>query len=87
MDRNTYRFVGVSRHPNGELAVRYTNDPKRDRVLAKNGHTEILFLDMEQPERVEECVDRLMTYVETEERVDLLQTVLEEAERVGYVFG
>lgn len=84
MDRNTYRFVGVSRHPNGELAVRYTNDAGRARHLARVGHTEVFFLDMEQPERVEECMDALMTYVETEERIDLLDVVRDEAERVGF---
>lgn len=85
MDRNTYSYVGVSRHPNGVLAVRYTNDRNRARVLAKNGHTEILFLELPQAERVEECVDLLMTYVEDNEALELLDCVRAEAERVGFV--
>lgn len=84
MDRNTYTFVGVSRHPNGELAVRYTNDRNRARVLAKNGHTEILFLELNMPERVEDCVSALMDYVEDNEAVELLDCVRDEAARVGF---
>lgn len=85
MDRNSYMYVGVSRHPNGELAVRYTNDRNRARVLERNGHTEILFLAAAQPERVEELVDLLMNYVEDHERIDLLDAVRVEADRVGFV--
>jgi hypothetical protein len=84
MDRNTYNFVGVSRHPNGTLAVRYTNDRNRARVLAKNGHTEILFLELDIAERVEDCMSALMDYVENNERLDLLDVVREEAARVGF---
>lgn len=84
MDRNTYTFVGVSRHPNGTMAVRYTNDRNRARVLAKNGHTDILFLEMNMPERVEDCVSALMDYVEDNEAVDLLDAVQAEAARVGF---
>ena len=85
MDRNSYMYVGVSRHPNGTMAVRYTNDRNRSRVLAKNGHTEILFLEMPMAERVEDCVSALMDYVEDNGRLDLLDCVRAEAERVGFV--
>ena len=85
MDCNSYMYVGVSRHPNGTMAVRYTNDRNRARVLAKNGHTEIMFLEMTMPERVEDCVSALMDYVEDNERLDLLDCVRAEAERVGFV--
>ena len=85
MDRNTYTFVGVSRHPNGTMAVRYTNDRNRARVLEKNGHTEILFLELDMPERVEDCVSLLMDFVEDNERLDLLDCVRDEAARVGFV--
>ena len=85
MDRNSYMYVGVSRHPNGTMAVRYTNDRNRSRVLAKNGHTEILFLELDMAERVEDCVSALMDYVEDNERLDLLDVVRDEAARVGFV--
>lgn len=84
MDRKTYKFVGVSRNPDGVLAVRYANDAGRARHLQRVGHTEVLFLEMEQPERVEELMDALMDYVELNERLDLLDVVREEAGRVGF---
>jgi hypothetical protein len=84
MDRNTYTFVGVSRNPAGVLAVRYTNDAGRARHLARVGHTDIVFLALDMPERVEDCVSVLMDYVEDNERVDLLDVVRDEAERVGF---
>ena len=84
MDRNSYLYVGVSRHPNGTVAVRYTNDRNRARVLAKNGHTDILFLELPMAERVEDCVSALMDYVEDNEAVELLDVVRDEAARVGF---
>lgn len=84
MDRKTYKFVGVSRNPQGVLAVRYANDAGRARHLQRVGHTEVLFLEMEQPERVEELMDAMMDYVELNERLDLLDVVREEAGRVGF---
>lgn len=84
MDHKTYKFVGVSRNPDGVLAVRYANDAGRARHLQRVGHTEVLFLEMEQPERVEELMDALMDYVELNERLDLLDVVREEAGRVGF---
>jgi uncharacterized protein with ACT and thioredoxin-like domain len=84
MDHKTYKFVGVSRNPDGVLAVRYANDAGRARHLQRVGHTEVLFLEMEQAERVEELMDALMDYVELNERLDLLDVVREEAGRVGF---
>jgi len=84
MDRKTYKFVGVSRNPDGVLAVRYANDAGRARHLQRVGHTEVLFLEMEQPERVEDLMDAMMDYVELNERLDLLDVVREEAGRVGF---
>lgn len=84
MDHKTYKFVGVSRNPDGVLAVRYANDAGRARHLQRVGHTEVLFLEMEQAERVEELMDAMMDYVELNERLDLLDVVREEAGRVGF---
>lgn len=85
MDTNVYRFVGVSKGPNGKFAVRYTNDKNRERVLVKNGHSEVMFLEMAQAERVEDCVDALMTYVEENLAFELVDCVKAEAARVGFV--
>ena len=86
MDTNTYAFVGLSRR-NDILSVRYTNDRNRARVLAKGGHTDILFLPMPQPERVEDCVCVLLDWAEANPCEEVLATVRAEAERLGFVFA
>jgi hypothetical protein len=86
MAKGLFQFIGVSRHPNGEVAVRYANDAGRVRVLARNGHTDIEFIELERAEHVEEAMSALMDFVEDNERVDLLDVVFNEAERVGFTF-
>jgi hypothetical protein len=80
-----YQFVGVSRNEFGQLAVRYASNAGRARALERVGHTEVMFIDLGQPEHVEEAVHALMDYVEDNERIDLLEVVRNEAERVGFV--
>lgn len=79
-----YQFVGVSRNEDGVLAVRYASSAGRARALERVGHTEVFFIDLGQPEHVEELVHSLMDYVEANERVDLLTVVYDEAVRVGF---
>jgi hypothetical protein len=79
-----FQFVGVSRNELGELAVRYASSAGRTRALERVGHTDVMFIDMGQPEHVEEAVHTLMDWVENNERVDLLDVVLAEARRVGF---
>jgi hypothetical protein len=79
-----YQFVGVSRNEDGVLAVRYASSAGRARALERVGHTEVMFIDLGQPEHVEELVHSLMDYVEANERVDLLTVVYDEAVRVGF---
>jgi hypothetical protein len=79
-----FQFVGVSRNELGQLAVRYAGSAGRARALERVGHTDVMFIDMGQPEHVEEAVHTLMDWVENNERVDLLTVVLDEARRVGF---
>jgi len=79
-----YRFVGVSRKEDGVLAVRYASDAGRARALERVGHTDVMFIDLGQPEHPEEAIHALMDYVEANERVDLLIPVYDEAVRVGF---
>ena len=79
-----YQFVGVSRNEDGVLAVRYASNAGRARALERVGHTDVMFIDMGQPEHPEEAVHVLMDYVEVNERVDLLTVVYDEAVRVGF---
>jgi len=84
INKETFRFVGVSKFK-GEFAVRYANDAGRARVLARNGHTDIVFIDMEQPERIEECVDALLGQEWIFDDYEMAAAVQTEAERVGFV--
>lgn len=87
MSKEQFKFVGVSRHPNGEMKVRYANDAARVKVLARNGHTEIYFIEMEQPEDKVECVDALLDWAEdAADTIDgeVLQVIAEEAEAMGF---
>jgi hypothetical protein len=79
-----YQFVGVSRNEVGELAVRYASNAGRARHLERVGHTEVMFIDLGQPEHQEEAVHQLMDHVEQNERVDLVIPVYDEAVRVGF---
>lgn len=79
-----YQFVGVSRNEDGVLAVRYASSAGRARALERVGHTEVFFIDLGQPEHVEEAIHVLMDYVEDNERDDLVTVVYDEAIRVGY---
>ena len=82
-----FKFVGVSRHPNGEMKVRFANDAGRVKVLARNGHTEIQFIEMDFPERKEDCVSSLMDWAEsTADEIDaeVLAVIAEEARECGF---
>ena len=86
MDRNTYTRVGLSRH-NGVLTVRYTNDKNRERVLTRGGQTDIMFINLPQPERVEDCICVLLDYADRSTNEELKKCVQTEAERLGFVFN
>ena len=82
-----FKFVGVSRHPNGEMKVRFANDASRVKVLARNGHTDIRFIEMEQPEHKMDCVDALLDWAEANtDTIDgeILAAIADEAEAVGF---
>lgn len=82
-----FKFVGVSRHPNGEFKVRYANDAGRVKVLARNGHTDIYFIEMEQPELKIECMDALMDWAEANADTlspEVYTAVVLEAESQGF---
>ena len=82
-----FKFVGVSRK-DGEFKVRYANDAGRARVLAKNGHTDMFFIGMEQPEHKMDCVDALLDLVDSGEHEfceDAVRAIYEEARELGFV--
>jgi hypothetical protein len=82
-----YRYVGVSRHPNGRVEVRWANDAGRGRTLERCGHTEVLLFDMGTAEHKEECMDQLLNLVEFTEHsltAEQLQAVYAEAQHLGF---
>ena len=58
-----FTVVGVS-CLNGEYKVRYANNIKRGAVLAKNGHTDIILVQLSTSERKEDAVSALLDAVE-----------------------
>lgn len=48
MTDKTFTRAGIS-NLKGKIQFRFTNDPKRERVLAKGGHTDIQFFELAEP--------------------------------------
>ena len=44
----TFKYAGISSH-NGEYKVRFANDIMRIKILAKNGHEDIRFFELDSP--------------------------------------
>lgn len=81
----TFLVAGVSQH-NGEFKVRYANSVSRAKVLAKNGHTEILLVKLPFEGRKEDAVDALLGLVEAGEITGAAaECVLAEAREYGFV--
>ena len=81
---NTFTFVGVSKH-NGVFAVRYANSKGRKGVLERNGHTDVRFIELEQAERQEDCVDALLNSDWVCDDLDVAEAVAAEGMRLGFV--
>lgn len=84
-----FKVVGVSFH-NGAYKVRYANSTSRAKVLAKNGHTDILLIELEQAERKMECMHMLLDYMDSAQcELNEAQraAVVEEAREMGYVIA
>lgn len=81
---NTFKFVGVSKH-NGSFAVRYANDKGRAKVLERNGHTDVQFVEMEVAEREEDALDFLLKQDFVCEDLDCAEAVAAEGMRLGFV--
>jgi hypothetical protein len=80
----TFKFVGVSLYK-GDYAVRYANDKGRAKVLERNGHTNVRFIELSQPERTIDAVDALLREDFIVEDLDCAQAVAAEGMRLGFV--
>lgn len=81
---NTFTFVGVSKQ-NGVFAVRYANSKGRAKVLERNGHTDVRFMELEQAERQEDCVDALLRSDWVCDNLDVAEAVATEGQRLGFI--
>lgn len=82
-----FKFVGVS-CKDGEFKVRYANDAGRVRVLEKNGHSEIFFIEMDNPEHKMDCVDALLDLLDSGDHnlcEDAVNAIVAEARELGFV--
>ena len=81
-----FKFAGVSKL-NGEFKVRYANDAARAKVLTRNGHSDVFFIELEQPEHKMDCVDALLDVIENEHPLsdDAVNAIREEAKLLGFV--
>lgn len=85
-DSNTYRFVGISSN-RGQAAVRYASQAARAGVLRRAGHTDIRFIELEFPSRVEDCVDALLREDWVLANAEWHSAAKLEAERLGFVIA
>jgi hypothetical protein len=76
-----FTFVGVSKDK-GKFKVRYANNKNRIRTLEKNGHTDVFFIALEQPEGKEDCIDKLLDA--DMPCTDSREAVLSEARELGF---
>ena len=78
-----FMFVGVSEHK-GKVKVRYANNMNRVRTLEKNGHTNVFFIQLPEPEIKEDCIDQLLEADLPNEAAQ--EAVRKEAEELGFIF-
>jgi ribose 5-phosphate isomerase len=80
-----FTVVGVS-CMGGTYKVRYANSTKRGAVLVKNGHTDVVLVEMPFPGRKEDAVDALLGLVDSGEFNELQKAaVIAEARAFGFV--
>ena len=77
-----YTFVGVS-ELNGKTKVRYANNKGRVNKLKRHGHTNIFFIELEEPSLKEDCIDRLLDVDLPSEAAQA--AVRKEAKELGFI--
>jgi hypothetical protein len=84
MTAKTFRFVGFSTL-SGKTAVRYANEKNRSRVLERNGHEAVYFLDAGENLHQMDLVDLLLNKLDRGEIVGpAAEAIRAEARRVGF---
>jgi len=82
----TFTVVGVSVQ-NGVAKVRYANSVKRAAVLAKNGHSDIVLIELDDEREKVDCVDALLSALEDGLEMSAAgrEAVLAEAREFGFI--
>ena len=82
----TFTVVGVSKL-DGVFKVRYANSVKRAAVLAKNGHSDIVLIELDDEVQKVDAVDMLLTALEDGLAMsdEAKAAVFEEAKEFGFV--
>lgn len=84
MTAKTFRFVGFSTLK-GKTAVRYANEKNRARVLERNGHEGIYFLDAGETLHQMDLVDLLLGKLDRGEVLGpAAEAIRAEATRLGF---
>ncbi|MCA1800318.1 MAG: hypothetical protein LC687_03430 [Actinobacteria bacterium] len=77
-----FTFVGVSEHK-GKVKVRYANNKGRVKKLEREGHTNIFFLELEEPSLKEDCIDQLLDAALPDDAAQ--EAVRKEALELGFI--
>ena len=83
MKAATFSFVGTS-VLNNVMRVRFANSATRNAVLKRNGHTHINFIQLEQGEREEDCVEALLKADYIKHDINAQRAVERAAAKLGF---
>lgn len=87
MTAKTFRFVGFSTLK-GKTAVRYANEKHRARVLERNGHEGVWFLDAGELLHPMDLIDLLLNKLDRGEIVGpAAEAIRAEARRLGFALA
>jgi len=86
--RDHFSFVGVT-EKDGTYTVRYTNSKGRLRTLERAGNKHAVFLNLEEPNQKEDCMDALLDYISDGHSLEpqAVDAIAEEARKLGFVIN
>lgn len=84
--RDHFKFIGVS-EKDGQYSVRYSNTKGRLRTLERAGNTHVLFLNLEEPNQKEDCMDALLDHIAGGHTLEptAVEAIAAEARKLGFI--
>ena len=64
----TFKYAGISQH-DGEYKVRFANDIMRIKILAKNGHKDVRFFELDEPMTKLDAIHSIMDFEELQDGI------------------